>query len=356
MPLSHKGRGAGFNSPNRFEKFHLEKLDIEPDEHEEDSPIRTQFFKDSSKSILSKNDSPDIPYTYSINPYRGCEHGCIYCYARPSHEYLGFSAGMDFETKILVKYDAPELLEIALRKKSWKPEMIALCGNTDAYQPVERKLGITRRLLEVFLKFRNPVGIITKNFLMSRDLDLLKELSSRRLVSITVSLTSMDADLVRRMEPRTAAPHKRLELIEMLTSNNIPTGVNIAPVIPGFTDEEIPTLLREAAARGASFAGMGMLRLPSAVEPLFLDWLKREYPDRATKIINRIHEVRGGGMTDSRFGTRIKGTGKIAETIHKLFRLNVKKYDLDKNDIEFSLDQFTNNPDKKAEQQTELFS
>jgi DNA repair photolyase len=356
MPTTHKGRGAGFNTPNRFEKFHLEKLDIEPGEHEEATPIPTQFFKDTTKSILSKNDSPDIPYTYSINPYRGCEHGCIYCYARPSHEYLGFSAGMDFETKILVKHDAPELLEAALRKKSWKPEMIALCGNTDPYQPVERKLQITRRLLEVFLNFRNPVGIITKNFLLSRDLDLLKALSSLKLVSVTISLTSMDADLVRTMEPRTAAPHKRLELIEMLASNNIPTGVNIAPVIPGLTDEEIPSLLREAATHGALYAGLGMLRLPSTVEPLFLDWLKREYPDRASKIINRIHDVRGGGMSDSQFGTRIRGTGKIAETIHKLFKVNCRKYGLDKYDIEFSLEHFTHNPNGKAGQQTDLFS
>jgi DNA repair photolyase len=355
MSESHKGRGAGFNTPNRFEKHHLEKLDIEPEDQEDSRPIPTQFFKDSSKSILSKNDSPDIPYTYSINPYRGCEHGCIYCYARPSHEYLGFSAGMDFETKILVKHDAPELLEAALRKKSWKPEMIALCGNTDPYQPVERKLGITRRLLEVFLKFRNPVGIITKNYLLARDLDILKDLSSLKLVSITVSLTSMDTDLVRRMEPRTAAPHKRLELIEILASNKIPTGVNIAPVIPGFTDEEIPTLLREAAARGASHAGMGMLRLPSTVEPLFLDWLEREYPERASKIINRIHEVRGGGMTDCRFGTRIKGTGKIAESIHRLFNVNSKKYGLDKYKVEFSLEHFTHTPDNEPGKQMEMF-
>ncbi|MFI5252004.1 MAG: PA0069 family radical SAM protein [Bacteroidota bacterium] len=355
MPQSHKGRGAGFNTPNRFEKLHLEKLDIEQDEYEESSPIPTQFFNDTTKSIIAKNESPDIPYAYSINPYRGCEHGCIYCYARPSHEYLGFSAGIDFESKILVKHDAPALLEEVFRKKSWKPEMIALCGNTDPYQPVERKLGITRKLLEVCLKYGNPVGVITKNFLLSRDLDILKALSALNLVTVTVSLTSMDADLIRIMEPRTAAPHKRLELIELLASNKIPTGVNIAPVIPGFTDEEIPVLLREAAARGATYAGLGMLRLPGAVEPLFLDWIQREYPDRAAKIINRIHDVRGGKLSDSRFGTRIKGTGKIAETIHKLFKLNCAKYGLDKKNFEFSLEHFRHNPDSQYGDQLGLF-
>jgi len=355
MPIKQKGRAAGFNTPNRFEKLHIEKLDIEPDEHDEPVPVPTQYFRDASKTILAKNDSPDIPYTYSINPYRGCEHGCIYCYARPSHEYLGFSAGLDFETKILVKHDAPELLDAELRKKSWEPQLVALSGNTDPYQPVERKLGITRRILEVFLKHRNPVGIITKNSLASRDLDILKELALMNLVSVTISFTSMNPELIRVMEPRTAAPAKRLELLELLASNGIHAGVMIAPVIPGLTDEEIPALLREASEHGAKFAGWSLVRLTGPVQPLFIDWVERELPERASKVVNRIKEIHGGKLGETKFGLRMSGEGKIAEAIKKLFKVNSQKYGLTGRRFEYSLDQFRRIPDDEPGKQMEMF-
>jgi DNA repair photolyase len=325
-----KGRGAGFNPPNRFEKTLLEPLDIEVSYEEDAPPLKTIFYRDSSRSILARNDSPDLPFTYSINPYRGCEHGCIYCYARPSHEYLGFSAGLDFESKIMVKMDAAELLEETFRRKSWVPQMVAFSGNTDCYQPIERKLQLTRKCLEVFLRFRNPVGLITKNALVLRDLDLFREMAKYNLIHIMVSVTSLDGELVRKMEPRTSTPEKRLETIEILARNGIPVGVNAAPIIPGLTDEELPAILKAAAERGAQSAGYILLRLPGPVKDLFLDWLQRELPERAGKIINRIRETRAGELSDSRFDVRMKGEGEIAETIEKLFRINARKYNLAK--------------------------
>src|SRR5712692_2137188 len=305
MSETIKGRGAAFNPPNRFEKLHLEPLEIEKNPEDDPQPIQTVFYKDSSKSILSKNDSPDIGFTYSINPYRGCEHGCIYCYARPGHEYLGFSAGIDFETKIMVKNDAPKLLEETFKKKNWRPQMVCFSGDTDCYQPVERKLQLTRQCLEVFLNYRNPVGIITKNALVTRDLDILKGLHALNLVEVTISITTLDAELARKMEPRTSAPYKRFETVETLASSGIPVRVNVAPIIPGLTDEEMPAILKEASARGAKFAGYTILRLPGAVRQLFLEWLQRELPGRATKIINRVRDIRGGELNDPRWGVRI---------------------------------------------------
>src|SRR5262245_47463081 len=279
-----KGRGAGFNPANRFEPLRLELLD----DFSDDKPsVPTQLYIDSTREILARNDSPDVPFTYSINPYRGCEHGCIYCYARPSHEYLGFSAGLDFESKILVKPEAPRLLEDAFQRKSWKPQVIALSGNTDPYQPIERQLQLTRRCLEVFLKYRNPVGMITKNHLITRDLDILRQLAEFNLVHVHLSITTLDAGLARIMEPRASAPARRLEAVEILAANRIPVGVNAAPLIPGLTDEELPSILREAAARGALTAAYILVRLPGAVQPLFLDWLKRELPQRAPKVLGR---------------------------------------------------------------------
>jgi DNA repair photolyase len=351
MPESIKGRGAAFNPPNRFEALHLEPLDIEYEDGENRERPRTVFYKDSSKSVLAKNDSPDVPFNYSLNPYRGCEHGCIYCYARPSHEYLGFSAGLDFETKILVKHDAPELLEEAFKRKSWKPQMVSLSGNTDCYQPVERTLKLTRRCLEVFLKFRNPVGIITKNSLITRDLDLLKELARLDLLLATISVTSLDAGLVRIMEPRTAAPYKRLETIETLSSNGIPVCVIVAPVIPGLTDEEIPSILKEASARGATSAAYTILRLPGPVEPLFLDWLERELPGSASKVLSRIRGMRAGKLSDQRWGTRMKGEGEIARAVKQLFQLSCKREGLNQREYRFATHHFRRDPGG----QTELF-
>ncbi len=340
MLAGFKGRGSSFNTPNRFEKLHFEPLEVE-DENEEEKKLPTQYFKDSSKTILAKNDSPDIPFTYSINHYRGCEHGCIYCYARPSHEYLGFSAGLDFETKIMVKEDAPELLEETFQKKSWQPQMISLSGNTDCYQPLERKLHITRNLLKVFLKYRNPVGVITKNALITRDIDILKELAELHLVGTIISITSLDDKLIQKMEPRTSLPSKRLEAIQLLAENGIPVGVNVAPIIPGLNDEEIPDILHEAVSRGASSAGYMMVRLPGPVKPLFLEWLERSIPERAGKVLNRIRDTRNGELSDPRFGSRMKGEGEIANTIKQLFKLHCKKLGLNKTLPSLSVEYFT---------------
>lgn len=320
-----RGRAAAANPKNRFETRTYELIDEERD------PVRnivTQYFRDTSKSILAKNDSPDIPFTYDLNPYRGCEHGCIYCYARPSHEYLGFSPGLDFETKIMVKHDAPVLLEAALKKRSWQPQVISVGGNTDCYQPIERKLNITRRCLEVLLKYRNPFGIITKNSLITRDIDLLKELATLNLVACTVSITTLDKTLQRIMEPRTAAPEIRLQTIRDLASAGIPVRVNVAPVIPGLTDSEIPAIIKRAKENGATRASWIMLRLPHAVKDLFLDWLRREFPDRTQKVINRIKDVRDGDMNNTQWGERMRGTGEIADSIKQLFDVSCKKYDM----------------------------
>jgi DNA repair photolyase len=329
-PGRRRGRGASINPPNRFERLSIAPPG--PDESidpGEDRPLPTTFFRDSSRSVLSRNDSPDIPFTYSLNPYRGCEHGCAYCYARPSHEYLGFSAGLDFETKILVKEDAPELLRREMSRPSWTPQMVALCGNTDPYQPVERRLRITRGCLGVFLDMRNPVGIITKNALILRDLDLIASLASMRLAAVTVSVTSLRADLLRTLEPRTSTPVKRFEAVERLSAAGVPVSVFVAPVIPGLNDHEIPAILAEAAARGATHASYTMLRLPGPVEPVFLDWLKRELPDAAKKVEGRLREARGGKLNDARFGKRMSGEGESAAAIRSLFRITAARLGLD---------------------------
>jgi DNA repair photolyase len=354
MPRRIKGRGANLNPPNRFERLHLEPLD---DHWEDDRTVETEFLVDASRTILAKNDSPDLDFTYSVNPYRGCEHGCVYCYARPSHEYLGFSAGIDFESRILVKPKAPELLERAFKKKSWQPQVIAFSGNTDPYQPVERKLQLTRRCLEVFLKYRNPVEIVTKNFLVTHDLDILQQLASLNLVHVLISITSLDPELVRVMEPRTSTPAKRLEAIEILATNKIPVGVNAAPIIPGLNDEALPSILEEASARGATSAGYILVKLPGEVKSIFLDWLHRELPERESKIVNRIREVRSGKLSDGRFGTRMRGEGKMAETIEDLFRLACKKYHLNERMIALSREHFLRTPGTVTpqEQQLEIF-
>ena len=335
----YKGRGAQSNPANRFEKL---SLDFESHEYEsyqdEDFPDvqpQTIFFKDESKSIISKNDSKDLFFNYSFNPYRGCEHGCIYCYARPSHEFLGFSSGIDFESKIMIKENAPQLLEEEFKKKSYKPEVIVFCGNTDCYQPIERKLGITRKALQVCLKYKNPVSLITKNALVLRDIDILKEMAGFNLVSVMLTITTLNKDLSNKMEPRTSIPERRLKVIEEMAKNNIPAGVNIAPVIPALNDKEIPAILKNAAACGALFAGYEILRLPYAVKDLFTDWLKREMPDRAERIINSIKNIRGGKLNETEYGKRFVGEGELAETIKNLFNLSCRKYNL--NGQRFSL-------------------
>ncbi len=324
-----RGRGAGFNPPNRFEKLQYQPLDIQLDYEEERPPFRTQFYDDTSRTILAKNDSPDISFTYSINPYRGCEHGCVYCYARPSHEYLGFSAGLDFESKIMVKRDAPRLLKEAFSKKNWVPQTVTISGNTDCYQPAERLFRLTRGCLEVFRHFRNPAGIITKNALILRDMDLLQEMARLNTVHVLISMITLDPDLVRKMEPRTASPASRLHTINELAKHGIPVGLNLAPVIPGLTDQEIPALLKAAADNGATAAAFSPVRLPGAVEPLFTEWIKRTFPDRAEKVLNRIRSTHEGKLNDSRFGSRMTGKGQNAKVINDLFTLHASRYGLD---------------------------
>jgi DNA repair photolyase len=326
-----RGRGASFNTPNRFESLHREVFppdipgDSAPDDDQRHPALPTRYYDDASRSVLVRNDSPDIPFTYSLNPYRGCEHGCIYCYARPSHEYLGFSAGIDFETRIIVKRDAPELLASALGAKSWVPQVVTLSGNTDPYQPVERKLAITRKCLEVFLDFRNPVSIITKNALVLRDIDILREMARLEIVHVMLSVTSLDAGLVRVMEPRTSSPALRLQAVEKLAQAGIPVGVNIAPVIPGLTDEEIPAILSAASACGAEAASYILVKLPGSVRELFLEWLERELPGKKERILNRIRDARGGQLNDPRFHTRQSGEGEIASAVSSLFALSAAR-------------------------------
>jgi DNA repair photolyase len=313
------GRGASDNPANRFESIHYEP---DPDAPPDEAPApATQFFRDNTKSIIATNDSPDIGFEKSINPYRGCEHGCIYCYARPYHEYLGFSAGLDFETKILVKEDAPQLLRKELSSPSWQPQMVALSGVTDPYQPVERRLQITRRCLEVFVEFRNPVGVVTKNHLVTRDADLLADLARHDAAVVYLGVTTLDPDLARVMEPRASAPTGRLAAVRELTAAGVPAGILIAPVIPGLNDHEIPAILAAAKEAGACSAGHVLLRLPHGIGDLFENWLTQHFPDRKEKVLSRIREIRGGKLNDARFGSRMHGEGEIAEVIHRMFAL-----------------------------------
>ena len=316
-------RGAGSNPPNRFEHLTLERdADWDP---EQDPLPRTQFFRDRSSSILSHNDSPDIGFEASLNPYRGCEHGCIYCYARPTHEYLGFSSGLDFETKIMVKEDAPRLLRQELSSPRWVPKVIALSGVTDPYQPVERRLKLTRACLEVLAEFRNPVSVVTKNNLVTRDVDLLGELAGCQAAAVYISLTTLDTKLRNILEPRTSPPAARLATITALAQAGIPTGVLVAPVIPGLTDHEIPSIIAAAASAGAGFAAHTLLRLPYAVAPLFEEWLTRHMPQKKDKVLHRIRALRRGKLNNSDFGLRMRGEGIFADQIARLFEVACRK-------------------------------
>lgn len=326
-----KGRGATRQPANRFDAIAYER---EPDWDDSDEPHPdTQFIPDASKSIIATNDSPDISFEASLNPYRGCEHGCIYCYARPTHEYLGFSAGIDFETKIMVKHDAPELLRNALASPKWQPKTLVLSGVTDPYQPVERKLQLTRRCLEVLAVFRNPVGIVTKNRLVTRDIDVLSELARHDAAHVCLSVTTLDVSLNRLMEPRTSLPRQRLDAIAQLAAAGIPAGVMVAPVIPGLNDEEIPSILEAAANAGARTAAYTMLRLPLAVAPLFEAWLEAHYPNRKDRVMNRLRSLRGGKANDPRFGSRMQGEGFHADQIAGLFAVACRKWGLNDKQI-----------------------
>lgn len=334
-----RGRGAASNPANKYDRHHHVE-DPAALDAEDLRQVKTQFIADTSKSALSKNNSPDIPFTYSLNPYRGCEHGCIYCYARPTHEYLGYSAGLDFETKIVVKYDIANMLAKTFQKKSWQPQSIMLSGNTDCYQPAERQLKLTRSCLEVFAWYKNPVSIITKNYLVTRDLDLLEELAAQNLVSVSISITSLKPEITQVMEPRTSHPLRRLEAVEKLAARGIPVGVMVAPVVPGLTDEEMPEIMKAAADHGARWAHYVMLRLPGAVRELFVEWLGNEFPDRKQRVINRLTDLRGEALTDMRFGKRMRGEGKWAEIINQLYRHTVKQLDINKDRVPLSTNLF----------------
>ncbi|MGH7201950.1 MAG: PA0069 family radical SAM protein [Planctomycetaceae bacterium] len=328
-----KGRGARINPPNRFERIHVED-DFEHLEHDAEylnslRHVKTEYFTDDSRSIVAENDSPDVGFRFSVNPYRGCSHGCPYCYARPTHEYLSLSAGLDFESKIFVKERAPELLREWLERDAWQPEPIAFSGVTDCYQPAERKFQLTRRCLQVAWEHRQPIGIVTKNALVTRDIDVLAPLAEWNLARVAVSLTTLDAELARVMEPRTSPPAARLRTIRELTAAGVPMIVHVAPVIPGLTDSEIPALLAAAKHAGAQGAGYVLLRLPLTVRPVFLEWLERTQPERKDRVLSRIRSTRDGGLNDAEFGRRMRGTGAIADQIDDVFRLFSRKHGLD---------------------------
>ena len=324
-----RGRGASWSPANRFEKLHVDLNDVDVvdvDPETEERPQRgTQYFRDETKSVITRNNSPDVGFETSLNPYRGCEHGCIYCYARPTHEYLGFSAGLDFESKIMVKTSAPELLRAELESPRWQPQTLVLSGVTDPYQPVERKLGITRGCLEVLARFRNPVAIITKNRLVTRDVDLLRNLAAQNGVAVNISVTSLDSNLQRVLEPRTSSPQARLDAIRQLRSAGIPTGVMVAPIIPGLTDHEVPKIMDACAKAGAQFAGYTIVRLPWAVAPLFEHWLEEHFPERKEKVLGRIRHLRGNRLNNSQWHTRMTGEGIFAEQIASMFAISCRR-------------------------------
>ena len=315
--------GSELDPPNPFQRTHvepdLEQVEWDSEYLKERSDRNVQYFDDAAQSIVTENDSPDIPFRYSVNLYRGCVHGCSYCYARPSHEFLGLNAGLDFETRIFVKHEAPRLLSKFLAKASWRVEPIIFCGVTDCYQPAERKFRLTRQCLEVVSDCNQPIGIITKNALVLRDLDILKEMASRSLVHVNLSITTLDSETARVMEPRTSIPAARLRAIETLTNAGVPVRVMVAPIIPGLTDHEMPAILKAARAAGAQDAGYTLLRLPLTVEPVFREWLSRTQPLGSAKIEGLIRQTREGKMNDSSWGQRLVGSGEVASQIRAMF-------------------------------------
>lgn len=362
-------RGASSNPSNRFEEISIdpdsEKYE-DHDDHNDDfedhdrnsihpiHPIHSidsiTYFKDQTQSLISYNDSPDVGFDAGINVYRGCEHGCIYCYARPTHEYLGFSCGIDFERKLLIKERAGELLFRELGSRNWRPQVLAMSGITDPYQPIERRFKLTRKCLEVLCEFRNPVCIITKNQLILRDLDLLKCLNAFSAIAVFISLTTLQSGLRSVMEPRTSSPSARLRCIETLAKNGIPVGVMIAPIIPGLTDHEIPNLIKAASEAGAQFAGHGLLRLPFQVKSLFSEWLTRHFPDQKEKVLNRIKSIREGKLNCSKFGLRMQGSGIFSNQIEQWFHISCKKSRLKDHSPHLSISSF-----RRVPSQFELF-
>jgi len=327
-PVVLRGRGATGNPAGRFER--LAVISERVDDDDDRPPQATELYRDTSKSILSYNESPDVGMAVYLNAYRGCEHGCIYCYARPYHEYLGLSAGVDFESRIFVKENAAALLRTELLARSWIPQGIGFSGVTDPYQPVERRLQLTRACLEVLVEFRNPVAVITKSHSVTRDIDLLRELASHGAAQVMLSITTLDDALAGVMEPRASRPQRRLEAVRQLAAAGIPVGVMVAPIVPGLTDHEVPAILRAAAEAGATTAGRTVVRLPHGVKDLFSDWLDAHFPDRKAKVLNRVRSMRDGKLNDPNFGSRMSGEGPFAESIHQMFDLHRRKLGLTK--------------------------
>ena len=330
-----KGQGAQRNVKNRFEQYSYEPEDWEIEK------TNTQIIEVFPKTIVNAVKSPDLPMEYSLNPYQGCEHGCSYCYARPTHEYWGFSAGIDFERKIMVKKNAPELLEKFFRKRNYIPKTIMLSGNTDCYQPIERELKITRKILEVCLAYRHPVSILSKNALVLRDLDLFIKMNELNLISVALSIPTMNEDLRRKMEPRTSSAIKKLEALKILKENNIPTGAMIAPIIPGLNSDETLNIIKEISETGADWFGYTLIRLNDTVEPVFVKWLETSFPDRKDKVISLIKQMRGGKLGEKRYFERYKGEGSIAEMIHKTIEIGRNKYFRDRKMVELSAAHFS---------------
>ena len=330
-----KGQGAQRNVKNRFEQYSYEPEDWEIEK------TNTQIIEVFPKTIVNVVKSPDLPMEYSLNPYQGCEHGCSYCYARPTHEYWGFSAGIDFERKIMVKKNAPELLEKFFRKRNYIPKTIMLSGNTDCYQPIERELKITRKILEVCLAYRHPVSILSKNALVLRDLDLFIKMNELNLISVALSIPTMNEDLRRKMEPRTSSAIKKLEALKILKENNIPTGAMIAPIIPGLNSDETLKIIKKISETGADWFGYTLIRLNDTVEPVFLKWLETSFPDRKDKVISLIKQMRGGKLGEKRYFERYKGEGSIAEMIHNTIEIGRNKYFRDRKMVELSAAHFS---------------
>lgn len=328
-----KRHGSGIDPPNRFERIHTEadvaELPWDTEHLDPGGNRRIEYLEDESRTIVSENQSPDVPFRYTLNPYRGCAHGCSYCYARPTHEFLGLNAGLDFETRIVVKRRAAELFREFLAKPKWEGEAITFSGVTDCYQPAEREFQLTRRCLEVALACRQPVGVVTKNALVARDLDVLRRLAAENLVHVFLSINSLDGQLARDMEPRTSIPDARLRAVRMLAEAEVPTGVILAPIVPGLNDSSIPAVLEAAKQHGAMFASYVLLRLPLTVEPVFREWLERTQPLRAERVLSRIRQTREGRLNTSEWGTRMVGRGEIADQIRELFLTFRKIHQLD---------------------------
>jgi len=350
LPEYIKGRGSQFNPKNQFLKNEIVKEHVEAIDDWIEPNVETQYLEDHAKGIVNKVESPDVGMYFSMNPYQGCEHGCIYCYARNAHEYWGYSAGLDFERKIIVKKNAPELFRKFLMNPKWEPVPISLSGNTDCYQPAEKKFRLTRQLLEIAVEFNQPIGMITKNAGILRDKDLLSKLAAKDLICVFVSITSLNEELRRLMEPRTTTAKQRLRIIKELSEAGVPAGVMTAPMIPGLNDHEMPSLLKAAKAAGAKFAGYTFVRLNGAIKLIFHDWLYKTFPDRADKVWHLIESGHDGKVNDSEFGRRMRGEGNIAELVGQQFEIHTKRLGLNAESFHHNLSIF-----QRPGQQINLF-